>query len=90
MGILGTLVKSAISVGQKLEAENEAASSLQEKQLNTLLKTAQNTAFGKYYGFENILNSNDLIKTFQKNVPIYTYKKMTHWWEQQQKFPDIS
>lgn len=90
MGILGSIVKSAISVGQKLETENEAAISLQAKQLNSLLKHARHTAFGKYYGFEDILNSKETIKAFQKNVPLVSYKKMRHWWEQQQKFPDIS
>jgi len=90
MGILGTIVKSAINVGQKLETENESASAMQKKQLRKLLKTAQNTSFGKFHGFEEVLSSNDLIKAFQQHVPIHTYEDMAPWWEQQQKFPDIS
>ena len=38
MGILGTIVKSAISVGQKLEIESEPAISLQKDSYNHFSK----------------------------------------------------
>jgi hypothetical protein len=58
--------------------------------LKELLTKAKDTAFGKYYGFEQLLQSKDLISEFQKTVPLHNYQQMSFWWDQQQQFPDIS
>tara|TARA_R110002096_G_scaffold353021_1_gene546288 strand:- start:860 stop:2389 length:1530 start_codon:yes stop_codon:yes gene_type:complete len=90
MGILGSLVKTAIEVNQKISFQNDNPINEQKDQLKELLNKAKDIAFGKYYGFEKILDSKDIIKEFQKTVPLHNYKQMSFWWDQQQQFPDIS
>lgn len=91
MGLLGTLVKSGIDLTHKLQGELESGQIRQEEQLRRLLKTAQNTAFGKYYGFSTLLREKDLIGSFQREVPLHQYEQMHEkWWSRQQRFPDIT
>lgn len=90
MGLLGTIVKSAISFNQKINTKSQNVEEDQNAILQELLKSAKDTAFGKYHGFNQILKSKDLVSQFKKNVPIHNYQKMNFWWEQQQKFPDIT
>ena len=90
MGLLGSIVKSAVTLNQKLNIKSQPSKKTQEAVLRELLKASKNTAFGKYYGFHQILQSKDLLQQFQSNVPIHTYGKMKFWWEQQQKFSDIT
>jgi hypothetical protein len=53
----------------------------QEKELKKLLKKAANTAFGKYYNFEEILKSDNILKNYKENVPIFDYNSMyKNWW----------
>jgi hypothetical protein len=91
MSILGVLVKKGIEINQKLRFEPDEPHNQQEKQLRELLKTAKNTAFGKYYGFAEMLEAEDVIKAFQKEVPLFDYHQMhDEWWEKQQEHPDIT
>lgn len=90
MGILGVIVKSAIGFNQKLNFKSHHIEEEQKEELRNLLDQAKNTAFGKYHGFQQILQSKDMIAQFQTKVPIHTYKDMDFWWKQQQKFPDIT
>ena len=53
----------------------------QVKTLKKLLKKAQFTEFGKYYGFEEILKSEDICKAFIEKVPAGDYLKILPWWE---------
>lgn len=90
MGLLGTVVKSAISLNQKLNSKSQNVEEDQKTVLRELLNKAKDTAFGKYYGFRQILDSEDMIRRFQSNVPVHSYKEMEFWWKQQQKFHDIT
>lgn len=90
MGILGGLVKTAIAVNQKISSQKENSVDQQKTQLKELLSKAKNTAFGKYYGFEQLLQSKNLIADFRRTVPLHDYQRMSFWWDQQQQFPDIS
>jgi SOS-response transcriptional repressor LexA len=91
MAILGSIVKSAIELKNNLGSNSEDPVSLQEKQLKNLLEKAANTAFGKYYGFSQLLKEEDVISAFQRRVPIFDYHEMNEkWWSQQQKLPDIT
>nr|MBS0037775.1 GH3 auxin-responsive promoter family protein [Saprospiraceae bacterium] len=90
MGLLGTIVKSAISINQTLNSKSQNAEEEQGAVLRDLLNNAKDTAFGKYYGFRDILKSGDPIRQFQSEVPIHNYQKINFWWKQQQKFPDIT
>lgn len=91
MSIFGALVKKGIELNQKLSFQSDAASKQQEDQLKDLLKKAKDTAFGKFYGFEELLASDDVIKAFQEEVSIFDYHQMhEQWWHKQQEHPDIS
>lgn len=91
MTLIGKLIKTGIDLSYKLSLESDPADQLQEGQLVNLLYTARNTAFGKYYGFTEILESNDPMKAFKQSVPVHNYEAIYEgWWRQQQKLPDIS
>ena len=85
MAILGSLVKLAIEVKQTLTSEISDVSTEQQKQLRGLLSQASGTAFGLFYGFDRILNSENLVQAYQESVPIFDYHTMhERWWSQQQ------
>ncbi|MBD3636088.1 MAG: GH3 auxin-responsive promoter family protein [Crocinitomicaceae bacterium] len=90
MSVLGSIVKMAVEVNQKLHFLERSPEDEQAQQLIDLLSMAQNTSFGKYYGFTDIIRADDPLKAFQKNIPIHNYKDMHFWWKQQQRFPDIT
>ncbi len=91
MSILGKLVKAGIDLNAKLKTTEENPFTLQEEQLRELLIQARNTAFGKYYGFEEILRSPDLISAFRQEVPIFDYEEIhKQWWSRQERLPDIT
>jgi len=91
MTIIGKLVKAGIDITAKLQSEDDSPQRYQENQLRELLSQAKNTAFGKYYGFEDILRSSDVISAFRKEVPIFNYDKMhEQWWSRQERLKDIT
>ena len=91
MALLGSLIKKGIGLSQKLNVQRDHPMDQQKAQLQYLLDEAKDTSFGKYHGFSNILESEDVIASFRSNVPILDYEEMNQkWWGQQQKFPDIT
>ncbi|TVZ52120.1 GH3 auxin-responsive promoter family protein [Dokdonia sp. Hel_I_53] len=81
MAILGTLIKSAIDLKDSLTSD---ANPIEEQQnvLKNLLDTAKDTAFGKYYGFTQLLEEEDLNSAFAKAIPYHDYTQMNEkWWE---------
>lgn len=93
MGVLGKSMKASIETIDGITGSNsiEDVEKAQLDVLKDLLKTAKETSFGKYYGFNHILDSDDLYETYRKNVPIFDYYEIDKsWWKQQQKFPDIT
>lgn len=82
MAIISNLIKSAIEIGSKFQNKKEAKEA-QVQVLKDLLSEAKNTAFGKYYGFESILQSSDIVKAFQSEVPFHNYDQINEkWWKQ--------
>lgn len=91
MAIIGSILKATISLNQKLSFELKSPQEKQQDELRKLLKKAKDTAFGKFYNFESILKSSDVIASYKNEVPIHSYKEMnSSWWSQQQKHPDIT
>lgn len=91
MALLGTVIKKGIEFGQKLTQEKKKPHEQQQEQLKHLISTAKNTAFGKYYGFSDLLHQEDLQSAFKERIPIFDYNQMhAAWWKQQQQFPDIT
>lgn len=80
MTVIGELIKKAIDVTGFISGQPDPVKSQQEVLL-TLLEKAKDTAFGKKFGFREILDSENPISKFQKAVPIHDYDKMnTDWW----------
>lgn len=91
MAIIGKLVKAGLDITSKLTLEEYSPKLSQEKQLKELLNQAKNTAFGKYYGFEEILKSDDPVSSFKMEVPIFNYQTMhDQWWARQERLNDIT
>jgi hypothetical protein len=83
MPLLGTLIKKAYQLKDRPSLRNNHtdALSLQKEELHKLLSAAQITSFGEYYQFKKILNSDNLISTFQNQLPVFDYSKMfQEWW----------
>ncbi len=91
MAILGSIIKSAIDLRGALVSENPPLET-QKEVLIDLLEKAQNTAFGKYYGFARILESEDVQKAFAQAVPYFDYHQMEkQWWiKTQEGIEDIT
>ena len=80
MAIIGEVIKGAIKIAGSLTDETDHVKA-QQKTLLKLLKTAQSTAFGKHYNFSEILNQDDIQKSFVEQVPYFDYNKINEeWW----------
>ena len=80
MAIFGSIIKSLIDLKDTLTPEGEALKQ-QEEELVNLLKKAKDTAFGKHYEFEKILESENVRNTFAEKVPYFDYNKIdSEWW----------
>jgi len=80
MAILGNIIKGVIEVTDKFSSRPNIVKS-QKEVLKSLLKTANDTAFGKYFDFESILNSSDIGVAFAKKIPFFDYNKIeSEWW----------
>ncbi|MEP0710732.1 MAG: GH3 auxin-responsive promoter family protein [Algoriphagus sp.] len=91
MAILGKLVKVGIDLSAKIQFSEDSPFIAQEKQLRELLTKAKDTSFGKYHGFEEILQSEDIVAAYRKEVPIFNYDDMhAQWWCKQERFEDIT
>jgi GH3 auxin-responsive promoter len=82
MAILGSIIKGAIDLRDTLVSEDSPVQD-QKKVLKEMLETAKNTAFGKFYGFAEILESEAIQESFAKTVPYFDYHQMkSDWWDQ--------
>lgn len=80
MPLLGSFIKKAVELGEALTSYDSPVDE-QQKILRGLLETAQDTAFGKRYGFAEILKSDQLFSAFAARVPTHDYDKLNReWW----------
>ncbi|MBA6154332.1 GH3 family domain-containing protein [Gelidibacter maritimus] len=80
MAILGNIIKGIIDVKDSFSSEQNPVQEQQEV-LKMLLTKAKDTAFGKHYDFESILESKDMASEFAKKVPYFDYNKIEkEWW----------
>jgi GH3 auxin-responsive promoter len=81
MPILGSLIKKGSSLKGKIDIRKKSPYAAQQKTLLGLLKKAVKSDFGRFYEFEKIIKSPDIINAFQTNVPVHDYDKMhDEWW----------
>ncbi|MFD1553909.1 GH3 auxin-responsive promoter [Putridiphycobacter roseus] len=77
MAVIGSLIKSTSKYAAKVvEKPVVKGHEYQEKQLKKLLVKAKKTNFGKDFNFNQILKSDDIIKAFQAEVPVFDYNLM--------------
>lgn len=80
MAVIGSLIKGVIHATGAVIPEPDPVAA-QEKVLRDLLEKAKDTAFGKFYGFAALLESDDILKDYAKRVPFFDYHKMhEQWW----------
>ncbi len=80
MEIIGNIIKGAINIKDKLTPEVNPVEA-QEKVLQSLLKTAKDTLFGKQYNFEAILSAESPSKAFANTIPYFDYNQINdQWW----------
>ena len=81
MRIVGGLIKRAFSLANRVQGLGQSPTDLQRKTLKRLLRKAQLTAFGKFYDFGGILESDNVVEAFQKEIPFFDYDKIhDEWW----------
>lgn len=81
MPIIGNIIKGFIDVRDQLSSERNPIKE-QQKVLVNLLTQAKDTAFGKHYKFEAILDTENVSKTFAESIPYFDYNKMNdEWWQ---------
>ncbi|MHC1708738.1 MAG: GH3 auxin-responsive promoter family protein [Bacteroidales bacterium] len=85
MPLLGSIIKTAIEFRSKMPdleiKRRQDGYEQQKKTLRKLLKRAQFTSFGEYYGFVDILKHQDIVKAFKERVPTFDYNSIyKKWW----------
>lgn len=88
MPILGPVLSKVLELKKTIPIvrKKKTPFKIQHNTLLKLLKKANNTSFGRAYQFNEIINSNNVLKNFQKNVPVYDYSKIyKEWWHKSLK-----
>jgi hypothetical protein len=90
MALIGSILKRLIEWRAQFNPIDEDLRAAQRKELKEILGRAKNTAIGKYYNFNRIAGSDDIVDSFQKAVPIHDYEQMAkRWWQQSLLEPDL-
>lgn len=80
MAIIGSIIKGLIDLRDKIVSEPNADEA-QLEVLKSLLNKAKDTAFGKHYNFEEILEADDIRVAYAERIPNFDYNKINEeWW----------
>lgn len=82
MALLGNLIARSLHLRKKIKLPVATPETYQKYTLRQLLERAEYTAFGKKYGFSDILDNDiDFVTPFIERVPVHTYNTMhSSWW----------
>jgi len=82
MAILGNLISRSLHIRKRLAGKMASPRVYQLNTLRNLLERGQYTAFGKHYGYDNILSESlHPADSFRQRVPAYNYSSMfSQWW----------
>src|SRR5690606_21033835 len=82
MAILGNLIARSLKIRKQFKLHTASPKTYQQHTLRKLMESAKYTAFGRQYGFPDILDhETDLDKAFQTRVPIHNYNEIfAQWW----------
>lgn len=83
--ILDQLFHRGKDISDFLTFNRARAVKWQDKTFRKLLYAARKTEFGKKYGFEEILISQNPYQEFANRVPISSYSSMHDWWQKEFK-----
>lgn len=87
MALLGNLISRSIRLKKQFDLPVATPEKYQRNTLRQLLERARYTAFGKQYGFSEMLDQElDFRAAFRKTVPVHNYNKMhAEWWHRCQE-----
>ena len=82
MSLLSAVIQKSVRLNaQRVERFSSLPVEQQYRQLHFLLDKAKATSFGRYYGFREILQSEDVVRTFLRQVPATDYNALySRWW----------
>ena len=81
MAIIGNIIKGFIEARDVISTEENPVEE-QQNALKALLEKAKDTQFGRHFGFDSILASEDIPKAFSETIPYHDYNKISkEWWE---------
>ncbi|XZF14242.1 GH3 family domain-containing protein [Chitinophagaceae bacterium MMS25-I14] len=82
MALLGNIIARSLRIRKKFTPSVAQPRIYQRHVLRHLLERGQYTAFGKHYGFREILSEEfDFMTAFRERVPVHTYNEMfRQWW----------
>ncbi|WP_107039428.1 GH3 family domain-containing protein [Brumimicrobium mesophilum] len=80
MPFFGNIIKGLIDFKDYVTSEVDPVKA-QEEVLKDLLSQAQNTAFGRHFSFQEILNADNIKEAFSSKIPYFDYNKINdEWW----------
>lgn len=83
MSLFGVIMRKGAQLGAKVDDFRLSPAVLQEKQLLSLLRKGQFTAFGRHYRFTRLLLNPDIRQAFRSAVPAFDYNRLyAEWWSQ--------
>jgi hypothetical protein len=77
----GALIKGGLSISRRMFVEPSDEYTSQIKTLRSLLRQAEDTEFGRYFNFDKLSESKNILEDYRNTVPIFTYDKINdEWW----------
>ncbi|NJO02281.1 MAG: GH3 auxin-responsive promoter family protein, partial [Bacteroidia bacterium] len=82
MAILGKIIKTIVHSSKVWSTQTRNAGEQQKDTLKQLMFRAKDTAFGRHYGFGELLKAHqDPRQVFAQQLPVYDYQKIHQvWW----------
>ncbi|MEF8817890.1 MAG: GH3 auxin-responsive promoter family protein [Salinibacter sp.] len=83
MSVFGRLIRRGLQLRSAFEQWRGQPAPIEQQrgELDDLLATARDTAFGRHYDFAAIRCADDPVAAFQDRVPVYEYHRMEdEWW----------
>ena len=83
MSLFGVIMRKGAQLGAKVDEFRLSDSILQERQLLSLLRKGQFTAFGREFQFTQLLLRPNVQDAYRTSVPAFDYNQLyKDWWSQ--------
>lgn len=81
--LLGTLIQKGAQIGALSKEKSISPYNQQQLVLRWLLRKAQDSAFGRYYGFRHLAHTHNLPQRYAAQIPAMDYNRIyERWWAQ--------